>query len=207
MIKNEKGFGVVLILLVVVVIGLVSAVGWLVYDRQKAKTDTHETPVNQQADSGRSVETEKTDTDKNETISRKTFSLEVPVGWIGTSTSVDDPCGDDRAFETATITRGSVSIELIANECGRGFSRDDDIGFRLGTGNSPVPEREMYSLCKADGDVFCGAGDNKLVIHLPYREDSGNSFRFMIIDGSKESVSQEEFSQYLDVVRAFKLVP
>lgn len=36
---NEKGFSVVEILAIIVVVGLLGAVGWLVYDRQKSKTD------------------------------------------------------------------------------------------------------------------------------------------------------------------------
>lgn len=37
--KNEKGFGVVELLLIIIVIGLVVTVGWLIYDRQRSKTD------------------------------------------------------------------------------------------------------------------------------------------------------------------------
>ncbi len=40
---NEKGFSVIEILIVIIVIGLLGAVGWLVYDRQKTKTDTAQT--------------------------------------------------------------------------------------------------------------------------------------------------------------------
>ena len=42
--NNQKGFSVVEILIVIVVVGLLGAVGWLVYDRQKSKTpDTSNT--------------------------------------------------------------------------------------------------------------------------------------------------------------------
>jgi prepilin-type N-terminal cleavage/methylation domain-containing protein len=37
--NNQKGFSVVEILIVVVIVGLISAVGWLVYDRQQSKVD------------------------------------------------------------------------------------------------------------------------------------------------------------------------
>jgi prepilin-type N-terminal cleavage/methylation domain-containing protein len=40
---NQKGFSVVEILIVIVVVGLLGAVGWLVYDRQKSKTDNKDT--------------------------------------------------------------------------------------------------------------------------------------------------------------------
>lgn len=36
---NQKGFSAVEILIVIVVVGLLGAVGWLVYDRQKSKSD------------------------------------------------------------------------------------------------------------------------------------------------------------------------
>lgn len=36
--KNQKGFSVVEILIIIVVVGLIGTVGWLVYDRQKTKT-------------------------------------------------------------------------------------------------------------------------------------------------------------------------
>lgn len=40
---NQKGFSVVEILVVIVVVGLLGAVGWLVYDRQKSETDNKAT--------------------------------------------------------------------------------------------------------------------------------------------------------------------
>lgn len=36
---NQKGFSVVEMLIVIVVVGLLGAVGWLIYDRQKSKAD------------------------------------------------------------------------------------------------------------------------------------------------------------------------
>lgn len=47
---NQKGFSVVEILIVVVIVGLLGIVGWLVYDRQKSKTDDKSaTQISQQA--------------------------------------------------------------------------------------------------------------------------------------------------------------
>jgi prepilin-type N-terminal cleavage/methylation domain-containing protein len=42
---NQKGFGVVEILVVIVIVGLIGAVGWLVYDRQNNKTDSRQTSM------------------------------------------------------------------------------------------------------------------------------------------------------------------
>lgn len=48
---NQKGFSVIEVLIVVVIVGLLGAVGWLVYDRQKNQTDNKDTaaPTSEQA--------------------------------------------------------------------------------------------------------------------------------------------------------------
>jgi prepilin-type N-terminal cleavage/methylation domain-containing protein len=55
---NQKGFSVVEILIVIVVVGLLGAVGWLVYDRQKNKT-SHTS--NTQVSTSQKEETKKVD--------------------------------------------------------------------------------------------------------------------------------------------------
>lgn len=58
---HQKGFSVVELLVVVVVVGLLGAVGWLVYDRQKSKTDNNTTTQTSQ-------EEKKQETPKQETV-------------------------------------------------------------------------------------------------------------------------------------------
>ena len=56
--SNQKGFSVVEILIVIVVVGLLGAGGWLVYDRQKNKTpetSITQSQTNTAANSHRSV--------------------------------------------------------------------------------------------------------------------------------------------------------
>lgn len=60
---NQKGFSVVEMLIVIVVIGLLGTVGWLVYDRQSSKTNKEQT-VNTQTQS----ETSNKDTSKKEEV-------------------------------------------------------------------------------------------------------------------------------------------
>jgi len=45
---NQKGFSVVEILIVIVVVGLLGAVGWVVYDRQNSKNDSAQSTVQQE---------------------------------------------------------------------------------------------------------------------------------------------------------------
>ncbi len=56
---NQRGFSVVEILVIVVVVGLLGAVGWLVYDRQKSKTDSSTNSTNQQNQVAKEPETKK----------------------------------------------------------------------------------------------------------------------------------------------------
>lgn len=51
---NQKGFSVVEILVIIVVVGLLGAVGWLVYDRQKSKNN--EQPVTQSSSPQQKIE-------------------------------------------------------------------------------------------------------------------------------------------------------
>ena len=58
---NQKGFSVVEILIVIVVVGLLGTVGWLVYDRQKSKTSE---TSNTQASAPQKEKTPKQETKK-----------------------------------------------------------------------------------------------------------------------------------------------
>jgi prepilin-type N-terminal cleavage/methylation domain-containing protein len=67
--SNQKGFSVVEILIVIVVVGLLSAVGWLVYDRQKNKVD--DKPV-----------THTSTTQKEETPKQETAKPDPNAGYL-----------------------------------------------------------------------------------------------------------------------------
>lgn len=77
---NQKGFSVVEILIVIVVVGLLGAVGWLVYDRQKNKTDNKEVTSTQ--------ETQQTTSNNSETATQESdyktldgVKYTVPTDW------------------------------------------------------------------------------------------------------------------------------
>ena len=78
---NQKGFSIVEILVIMVVVGFLGAVGWLVYERQKNKTSSQQ-PVTTQA-SEQKQETPKEETKKSAPYSFKELgiSMEVLNGW------------------------------------------------------------------------------------------------------------------------------
>jgi Tfp pilus assembly protein PilE len=67
---NQKSFGIAEILIVVVVVGLLGVAGWLVYDRQKSKTDNNKanTPVSRHQE-------------KQETPKETEHNENTPDGW------------------------------------------------------------------------------------------------------------------------------
>lgn len=89
--KNEKGFGVVEILLVIVIIGLIIAVGWLFFDKQrdnKPKDSNATNMVSQQTDKEpqkNQAQQEQKIVEKRVTITpflgTKSFTVALPNGW------------------------------------------------------------------------------------------------------------------------------
>lgn len=61
---NQKGFSVVEVLIVVVIVGLIGTVGWFVYDRQKSKNN--EQPVTQNSQQNQETIKQETKADANE---------------------------------------------------------------------------------------------------------------------------------------------
>lgn len=83
---NQKGFSVVEILIVIVVVGLLGAVGWFVYDRQKSKT-SEQPKTTQVEETKKETETPKLSEYKNDELG---FSLSYPTEW-GTTTFAEGP--------------------------------------------------------------------------------------------------------------------
>ena len=84
--KNEKGFGIVELILIIVVIGLIMAVGWLFFDRQKEKNN-ETTGNNVQQQVVKNTETQE-ETKPDPTASWQTytnvngkFSFKYPPTW------------------------------------------------------------------------------------------------------------------------------
>lgn len=79
---NQKGFSVVEILIVIVVIGLLGTVGWLVNDRQKNKTDNKDTTT-QTSQQEQKQETPKEEVKKSTPFSFKELGISMDIlnGW------------------------------------------------------------------------------------------------------------------------------
>jgi prepilin-type N-terminal cleavage/methylation domain-containing protein len=77
---NQKGFSVVEILVVIVIVGLLGAVGWLVYDRQQNKKSDSQTNTQvSQKTPEKSDATDQTQSKKSENQTTDTVSSDIVV--------------------------------------------------------------------------------------------------------------------------------
>ena len=78
---NQKGFSVVEILIVIVVVGLLGAVGWLVYDRQKSKSNDKTTTQTTQQEQKQEPTKQETKAELATIKTTSGFSLSYPKLW------------------------------------------------------------------------------------------------------------------------------
>lgn len=103
--KNENGFSVVEVLVVVVIVGLLAAVGWLVYDRQKNEQSSQAPATTQNTESKASSEQSKKDE------LREGFSKHA-IGDTGVTLVYPSSWGE--AKQTPSTGAGSYEVNGIA---------------------------------------------------------------------------------------------
>lgn len=130
--KNNRGFTFLEVLVVVIIVGLLGAVGWLVYDRQKTKTTDSQT--NTQATSQKQetakVETTTTSSGTQTYVSITQWGVKLPVdsSVSGLSYSITGKYASIRSAEldklSGTCISNSVHVargtanEIVPNEMG-----------------------------------------------------------------------------------------
>jgi prepilin-type N-terminal cleavage/methylation domain-containing protein len=171
---NQKGFSVVEILIVIVVVGLLGTVGWLVYDRQKNNTDNKNstTQTTQQ-------EEKKETTPVNEKVnqfSATSFSLDtnkLPKGWTATNNTAD----------VVTVTSDGCFIEATKeNDATLSTSKQEEGVQALITANDKTSSKGYVVADKGTSTLTVStvSGSEKVTSYeflwdLP---DGGNPFRY-----------------------------
>ncbi len=107
--KNERGFGVVEILLVIVVIGLLAAVGWLFFDKQKDKNNDE---INTTTKS-KQIEQKEESTATQDTPAKATSSLTVTPTLGTSSIVVKAPEGWSTSGDSGSISKTIDGQEYI----------------------------------------------------------------------------------------------
>jgi len=112
---NQKGFSVVEVILVVVIVGLLGVVGWLVYDRQQDKT----------ADSQTTKQTATTSTSEEKKVEFKKYTIENEGLSFSynpeiTTVTAKKPDVDNNYLERVSVVTGSVTLSITAGIDGIG---------------------------------------------------------------------------------------
>ena len=156
---NQKGFSVVEILIVVVVVGLLGVVGWLIYERQQdsaSKTSNAQTDTQQ-----KEATTQETEAAKDPYAEWETASFELAEASFKYPKSlkmtheVKADASPNTNFETYTLTANdNTSIRLGAFHFQGGFSGDEPkyLIEDVVTGTDATNNREFSSIIYKNSD-------------------------------------------------------
>ncbi len=174
---NKKGFSIVEILIVIVFIGLISAVGWFVYDRQNSKTNQEQANTTQNQ-----TESQKTEPPKPKTLLKGTFGDSGEYGTLqveGYATTVkrnEDFCQEnckqyDYVFFNITRTENTNIFTYLKNQSGNSFVQDKSVGMGCiineqvsYSNNSDTRGSQEYTVSKGDTSAVMAATANKPIV-------------------------------------------
>lgn len=109
--QNQKGFSVIEILIVIVVVGLIGTVGWLVYDRQKSK-NSEQPKTTQVEETKKEPETSKLSDYKSDELG---LSFSYPTEW-GTANIADGPLSKYQSGKYRQLSfsnANSISVNFV----------------------------------------------------------------------------------------------
>jgi len=110
--KNQKGFGIVEILIIIVIVGLIGTVGWLVYDRQKSKDTETPSTTNTSQTTNTEAETPKMSDYNSDELG---LSLSYPSEW-GAASLGDGPLSKYQSGKYKQLTfsnQANVSVNFV----------------------------------------------------------------------------------------------
>lgn len=171
--QNSEGFSAVVVLIILVIIGLVSAVGWLVYDRQNNKQATNNT---------QETVMPAHDVAKPRVLAKGTFgdageygSFEAE-GYTSISKLDEAFCEEnckkyDYVFFTITRTENTNIFKYINSISGNSFVQDKSIGMGCVvdgqikyTNSSDANGMKEYAVSKDDTSAILASAANKIVV-------------------------------------------
>lgn len=165
--KNEKGFGLVELILIIVVIGLIVAVGWLFFDRQKEKNnETTGNNVQQQVVKNTEIQEE---TKPDPTASWQTytndngkFSFKYPPTWMFANNP--EYCSEGLVLFGVKMENGQSSAGKCGADGARAFGQMS-VTWRT--------DRADLSLCGLSDSWSVDTKDSTKVAGVPAVKTSG----------------------------------
>lgn len=129
--SNQKGFSAVEIFLVIVIVGLLGAVGWFVYDRNNNKS-TEITPTTSSATEQKEIVKETTETTnpyegwKTGSFKYTKLSYKLPPNWQDISDNTIFQDGDTKYEEVKIKATDGFVLSMSVNDLPRGYESDPD---------------------------------------------------------------------------------
>lgn len=198
--KDQKGFSVIEILIVVVILGLIGAAAWLVYDRQKNSASSDSGQSTQQSQTAQQ-ETTKSDQTVDETANwtkvtsgKSSFTIKLPDGW-----NVKNWASSDYSYAASyadvTYTAGKpATVNSDASPADGGPVRHFNI-----TG-SPIAEKDSigyyFNETPQDFNTTGGAKGKKYVHTYPQDVDGvkkGDKVYLYRFEGKKTLITIEYY--------------
>ncbi len=201
--KNENGFGIVEILLVIVIIGLLGVVGWQFFSRQKdTKNNVGTTTNSEQVKKTQEPENTKEPTkeaaktsiypnNSDGTISKEAYTVTLPDGWsvekVFEPNDIVKTVGNDKYLISSFIEENS-DRNLMEQRVAEGVETVKTVKTSSGTNVSVLktPTTLFLASCKPTGEnCYLQLNGKKLYVHLyqviPHAQAATN------IDYSSES--------------------
>ena len=128
--KNQKGFSVVEVLVVVIIVGLIGAVGWLVYDRQStSKKMVSPTTINSAADQKEASKAETPVVDPYKDWKAGSFkytklTYKIPSNWQDISDNTKFQDGEYKYEEVKIKNADGFVLSMSVNNLPRGYEAE-----------------------------------------------------------------------------------
>lgn len=204
---NQKGFSVVEVIVVIVAVGLLGAVGWLVYDRQKPKTDSTTTTTQPTQTVSTSNDAEKKEANKTDTYtnSELKYSFDHPKGW--TVAKIAKPEGFTGVYSQVHIK--SADYKEKTNEVYGGVVKGAVITVNAQTKQGEKPISDYVSgkvLYTSEEKSLTVAGQDAVEYRLGYEGPPSLKTQFykddLVYIISYTDTTNPDFDKYLDDYRA-----
>lgn len=205
---NQKGFSSVEVILILVVVGLISAVGWLVYDRQKPNTDDTPTTaqITQPATTNGDSETSKAE-DKTATYthSELKYSFDYPKEWA--TEKVAKPDGFTGVYSKVHIK--SADYKEKTDAVYGGVTKGAIVTVTALTTQGKTPIADYVSgkvLYTSEEKSLTVAGEDAVEYRLAYEGPPSLKTQFykddLVYTINYADTTNPDFDKYLDEYRA-----
>ncbi len=171
---NQKGFGAVEVIIVIIILGLVGGVGWYVFSKNKDSSEpSSSTQVEEQSE-----EAEQNAEPEAKVIDNERFTLTLPNGFEESAERIFTyTAKPGKTYSYANATTGDY-FELNFEIAASGIS-SDYTWFFTEQNNKITLEKASTTVCSSANDEMCtSAGNNRLDSYIGSKTQEDYYFTF-----------------------------